>query len=139
MNYIGLLAAVSAFLGIWIGHVAVRKIEASAEKLWLPAAAFVAAGLLMEGIALVTSSVAVATAAGIIGITLLWDALELQRQEKRVKKGHAPANPRNRRHAAMLAARDSKATTEDLLKREPTEESPARETPLSVDERGIIY
>ena len=139
MNYIGLVAAVAAFLAIWFGHVAVRKIEASAQRLWLPAVAFVAAGLLLEGIALVTPDTVIATAAGIIGITFLWDALELRRQEKRVRKGHAPANPRNPRHAAMLAGSESKATTEDLLKREPAEELPEKQTRTSVEERGIIY
>ncbi len=55
---------------------------------------------------------------GILGITLLFDALELTRQQKRIKKGHAPANPNNPRHARILAAHSS-ATTLDLLKREP--------------------
>jgi hypothetical protein len=41
----------------------------------------------------------------------------MYRQQKRVLKGHAPANPENPRHAAFLA--QGKGTTEDLLEREP--------------------
>ena len=55
----------------------------------------------------------------ILGITLLWDALEFTRQQKRVKKGHAPANPHNPRHAKILAEHPT-ATTLDLLKHLPS-------------------
>jgi hypothetical protein len=58
------------------------------------------------------------TALGIFGITLLWDALEFTRQQKRIIKGHAPANPNNPRHAKILAEYKS-ATTHDLLNRDP--------------------
>ncbi len=58
-------------------------------------------------------------ALGILGITCLWDALEFVRQQKRVRKGHAPANPANLRHARFLSENPS-ATREDLLKREPS-------------------
>jgi len=43
----------------------------------------------------------VSTILGILGITLLWDALELVRQAQRVKIGRAPANPANPRHACL--------------------------------------
>jgi hypothetical protein len=39
---------------------------------------------------------------GILGITLLWDALEMTRQQRRICKGHAHANPDNPRHARIL-------------------------------------
>jgi hypothetical protein len=55
---------------------------------------------------------------GILGITLLFDALEFTPQQNRVKKGHAPANPNNPRHIKILAGYAS-ATTIDLLKRDP--------------------
>jgi hypothetical protein len=64
------------------------------------------------------SSLGLSAACGILGTTLLWDALELRRQERRVRKGHAPANPRNPRHARILAESPA-ATTLNLLKREP--------------------
>jgi hypothetical protein len=54
----------------------------------------------------------------ILGVTLLWDALEFFRQQKRVKHGHAPANPNNPRHAKILAEYPD-ATTIDWLNRSP--------------------
>ena len=54
----------------------------------------------------------------ILGVTLLWDALEFFRQQKRIKHGHAPANPNNPRHAKILAEYPD-ATTIDWLDRNP--------------------
>ena len=119
MNPIGLVAAAAAFLGIWVGHVAVRKIEATAPFLWVPALVFVCAGGALEACAAAVSDTALSAAAGILGITLLWDALELFRQERRVQNGHAPANSSNPRHKRLLEAPATRATTRDLLKREP--------------------
>jgi hypothetical protein len=51
-------------------------------------------------------------------ITAGWDALELFRQQRRVERGHAPANPLNPRHARILAECPA-ATTLDLLDRQP--------------------
>jgi hypothetical protein len=51
-------------------------------------------------------------------MTLLFDGFELSRQERRIIRGHAPANPDNPRHAKILKEYPS-ATTVDLLKREP--------------------
>ncbi len=139
MNYVGLVAAASAFLSIWFGHVAVRKAEASTERLWIPAMVFIAAGLLLEWAALITTSLAESTACGIVGITFLWDALELHRQEQRVRTGRAPANPLNPRHAAMLAEPDSTATTIDLLKRERGVDSPDAPAQQNGERRQVGY
>jgi len=119
MNFIGLIAALTAFFSIWFGHVAVRKIEFTSPTLWLPTTIFAALGLIMEFISLSTANQPLSTAFGILGITLLFDALEFNRQQNRVKKGHAPANPNNPRHAKILTEHSS-ATTLDSLKREPT-------------------
>jgi hypothetical protein len=123
LNFTGLAAAAATFFGVWFGHVMVRRVEARTEKLALPAALLVVAGLACEAGAVVTGSgaggsTALAAALGIVGITLLFDALELYRQEKRVRTGHAPANPGNPRHARILAAYPA-ATTIDWLDREP--------------------
>jgi len=118
INLIGLTAALFAFLGIWLGHVSVRAIERNARKLWPPIIIALALGLALEAISLSTVHRLLSTATGILGITILWDALEFVRQEKRIKKGHAPANPDNPRHARVLADYPS-ATTLDLLKRDP--------------------
>lgn len=116
INSLGLTAAATAFLAIWLGHVAVRKIEARSRDLRLPILIAVALGLLTEYWSLTTDNRSLKTALGILGITLLWDAFEIYRQQNRVKHGHAPANPNNPRHAAILAEYPA-ATTRDLLKR----------------------
>lgn len=118
MNTLGLTAAVTAFLTIWIGHVTVRKVEAEARNIKTPMFIAIALGLLAEYGALATFNLQLSTVLGILGITLLWDAFEIYRQENRIKHGHAPANSNNPRHAKILAEHSS-ATTLDLLKRDP--------------------
>lgn len=118
MNPIGLVAALSTFLGIWWGHVGVRAIERRSTHLWKPILGALALGLTLEAVSLLTPNRLLSTAAGILGVTLLWDALEFVRQEKRVRHGHAPANPNNPRHARILAQHPT-ATTLDLLARDP--------------------
>ncbi len=118
INTLGLVAALTAFLSIWIGHVAVRKIEFISPTIGLPTVIFTTLGVFAEYCSLITDSVSLKTALGIAGITLLWDAHEFTRQQKRIRKGHAPANPNNPRHAKILAEHSS-ATIINLLKREP--------------------
>ena len=115
---VGLVAAASTFLGVWFGHVAVRKIEFVSGTLWLPTAVFAIAGSVLEWLSLSTLDLGLSAFLGILGITLLWDALEFTRQQNRIKKGHAPANPNNPRHRRLMQEYSS-ATTFDLLKRQP--------------------
>ncbi len=119
MNLVGGAAALAAFTGIWFGHAAVRRIEFRSASLGLPMAIFALSGLLLEGLSLSSASLPLSTACGILGITLIWDALEIARQQHRVRRGHAPANPNNPRHARFLAEADSRATCLNPLKREP--------------------
>jgi hypothetical protein len=118
MNTLGLTAAITAFLAIWIGHVAVRKIEAEAHDIRPPVLIAITLGLITEYCSLITGNWSLKTAFGILGITLLWDAFEIYRQQNRIKHGHAPANSNNPRHAKILTEY-STATTLDLLKRDP--------------------
>ncbi len=118
LNWMGAMAAAATFLSIWLGHVGVRKIEAAAPALWVPASLAAALGLALEAGALLTHSLFISGTLGIVGMTLLFDALEFYRQHRRVMHGHAPANPRNPRHARLLAAHPT-ATTVDGLRREP--------------------
>jgi len=118
INFIGITAALAAFLGIWLGHVSVRIIERNTKSLLPPTIIAIVLGLTLEIYSLSTANRLLSTAIGILGITILWDALEFVRQEKRIKKGHAPANPSNPRHAKILADYPS-AITLDLLKRDP--------------------
>lgn len=119
LNWIGVIAAVSTFIGVWIGHVSVRKIEYISPNVWLPSGMALFLGLLLELGALVSENLYISAALGIFGITVLWDALEFWRQHQRVRKGHAPANPDNPRHARMLQTSEI-PTTIDLLDRNPT-------------------
>ena len=118
MNFIGLVAGLAAFFSIWFGHVAVRKIEFISPTIWLPSTLFALVGIVFEWFALSTSNFLLSAAFGILGFTFLWDALEFTRQQNRIKKGHAPANPDNPRHARLMREYPS-ATTLDLLKRDP--------------------
>ena len=118
LNWIGIITAAATFLGVWIGHVSVRKIEYKAHTVWVPSMITLILGLLMELGALLSNNQFLAAALGILGVTVLWDALEFWRQQQRVRKGHAPANPDNPRHARLLQI-SGKATTIDWLNRNP--------------------
>jgi len=103
LNSLGLIAAASAFFGIWLGHVSVRAIERRAERLWIPIAAALGLGAALEIASLTAQSHGWSAASGILGMAVLWSALEFRRQEKRIRRGHAPANPATPRHARILA------------------------------------
>ena len=120
INILGFVAALTAFLTIWFGHVAVRKIEFISPTIWLPTTIFATLGLIAEYCSLITVYRPLSAVFGIAGITFLFDAFEFTRQQNRIRKGHAPANPNNPRHARILADSNFHATTKDLLKREPT-------------------
>jgi uncharacterized protein DUF4491 len=117
-HWIGVVAAAAAFVGIWFGHVGVRKIEAASPTIWLPTVIALGLGLALEIGALLTANLYLSSALGIVGMTVLFDALEFTRQHNRVAHGHAPANPNNPRHARLLAAGEP-ATTLNWLDREP--------------------
>lgn len=132
INLIGLAAAAATFFGVWLGHVSVRKIEREVERIWIPALGALVIGITLEVVSLQADSRISSTVFGIVGVTLLWDALELAiRQPRRVIKGHAPANPRNPRHARILELHPT-ATTTDLLDRDP------RGVPFSSEELMAI-
>ena len=118
INPLGPVAALAAFFSIWFGHVAVRKIEFISPTIWLPTTIFATLGLIAEYLSLIIVHRPLSTVFGILGITLLFDALEFTRQQNRIKKGHAPANENNPRHAKILAEHPS-ATTADFLGRDP--------------------
>jgi hypothetical protein len=119
LNFIGLTAALATFMGVWFGHVIVRRIEYHVTNIYVPAALFALTGITFEYISVITKDIFLSTAFGILGITFLWDSLEFFRQQKRIKIGHAPANPQNPRHARLLLDHKA-ATTFDWLNRHPT-------------------
>ena len=119
LNFVGLASALATFFGVWIGHVSVRKIEREVEKLWMPTLIAIFIGMLLGFASTLTSNLPLSAASGILAVTFLWDALEIAvRQPKRIKHGHAPANPNNPRHA-MILAEHPESTTIDLLDRDP--------------------
>ncbi len=119
LNFVGLAAALATFFGVWWGHVSVRKIERETVNIWIPTVVAVVLGMGLWIASTLTSSLPLSAASGILGVTLLWDALEIVvRQPKRIKHGHAPANPNNPRHVKILAEYPA-ATTIDLLDRDP--------------------
>jgi len=99
----GLILGLTAFLSIWLGHVLVRELEY--RMAWLPWPLFLTAGLAAEAAALLVRDRLAGGVLGIVGMTLLWDALEFGRQERRVRRGHAAANPANPRHRRLLEGR----------------------------------
>lgn len=119
INPLGITAASTTLLSIWGGHVAVRKAEAVTVELWKPMVVAFTLGLALETAAFVTPIRPISTILGILGMTLFWDVLEIKRQARRVRKGYAPANPNNRRHAAILAEPGTHAITLNVLDRDP--------------------
>ena len=117
LQFAGLLMALATFLSIWWGHVGVRWLEAHSVNIWPPTIALIMAGVALNVFSVFAPNLVVSGISSIIGITLMWDGWEMIRQTQRIRKMHAPVNVNNARHAALLAA--GKATTTDLLKREP--------------------
>ena len=102
INPVGFAAALATFLGVWMGHVAVRKIERETFRLWIPICIVLMFGICLGIFSFLTPSTDLSAMSGILTVTFLWDAFEFLRQQNRIKHGHAPANPRNPRHAKIL-------------------------------------
>ncbi len=118
LSIIGITCALTTFFGVWLGHIAVRRIEFNARNLTFPILTVLILGLGCGIFSALTENFIASGALGIVGFTLLWDALEFVRQERRICKGHAPANPNNPRHVHILQTHPS-ATTCNMLKRDP--------------------
>src|SRR6476660_6017281 len=102
LQFAGPILALVTFLTIWWGHVLVRITHYHLGT--KPAPAIFLGGLLLLLGSTQTGSDLLSATLGIIGLTLVWDAFELHRQENRVRLGHAPLNPRVHKIAAGLAA-----------------------------------
>lgn len=114
-QWTGVIAAMATFGGVWAGHAGVRAIEFRSRRLGPVMALLVAAALGLEALAALSGAGPAAAAEGIVGMTLLFDALELHRQFRRVREGRAQANPRNPRHAPYIAS--GRALVADPLER----------------------
>ena len=91
LQWAGLVLAVLTVGTIGLGHVAVRKLNYRYGT--KPAPVFLGLGLAFLVLSLLVTDNLASAALGIVGMTTLWDAVELVRQEERIRRGHAPANP----------------------------------------------
>ncbi len=84
LQWAGVILAVVTFATIAAGHVLVRRLHARySTRPALPL--FVIGGLGLIG-SLATNDNLLSGALGITAITILWDGIEIYRQEKRMKK-----------------------------------------------------
>lgn len=84
LQWAGVILAVVTFATIAAGHVLVRRLHARyGTRPALPL--FVIGGLGLIG-SLATNDNLLSGALGITAITILWDGIEIYRQEKRMKK-----------------------------------------------------
>ena len=94
MNFSGIIIGLCTFLIIGVCHPLVIKAEYHLGKgcWWL----FLLAGIGFAALSLFIDSMVWSTVAGVAAFSSFWSILELFEQEKRVKKGWFPANPRKR-------------------------------------------
>jgi len=135
IQWIGIVTAITTFVGVWVGHVSVRKIEYISSNLWFPSLMAILSGLILEFFSFRCKHDTLSAFLGILGVILLWDGIEFRRQQRRVWKGHAPANPSNPRHLRILA-NSPFATPFDLLDREPTGHPVNREEAIDLVKRA---
>jgi hypothetical protein len=118
INLVGLASALATFFGVWFGHVLVRKVERETVSLRIPISLTFVFGVALGAFSFLTPSLILSAVSGIFAMTLVWDSYEFIRQQKRIKRGRAPANPNNPRHAKILAEYPD-STTVDWLHRDP--------------------
>ncbi len=88
----GILIGLFSFAVIGAFHPIVIKGEYYfSEKIW---PVFLIAGLLFLGLSIITKIVVLSSIYSILGFTCLWSIWELKEQQKRVKKGWFPQNPK---------------------------------------------
>lgn len=94
MNYTGIIIAVSTFLVIGLCHPLVIKTEYyyGTRPWWI----YLLVGIASMAAALFVENIIFSSILGVIGASLLWGIGELFEQEKRVKKGWFPMNPKRR-------------------------------------------
>lgn len=92
LEWSGPVLSVTTVLTIAFGHAAVRKLNYCFGA--KPAPWVAAVGIAISAASLFAETTLISGVLGVVGITTLWDAVELVRQEKRVLKGHAPKNPK---------------------------------------------
>jgi len=84
LQWAGIILASVTFATIGIGHVLVRRLHARYGT--RPALPFFGAGLLVLILSLVTSNDLLSAVMGLTAITLLWDGIDMYRQEQRMRQ-----------------------------------------------------
>ena len=94
MNYTGIFIGLATFLIIGVFHPIVIKAEYYFSKRcwWV----FALAGVIFAVISLLVADVVWSSLSGVTAFSCFWSILELFEQEKRVKKGWFPANPKRK-------------------------------------------
>jgi hypothetical protein len=83
VQWAGIILAFITFATIGVGHVLVRRLHARYGT--QPALPFFGLGLLVLALSLAIPSDLLSAALGLTAITLVWDGIEMYRQEKRMK------------------------------------------------------
>lgn len=92
MNFVGLIIGISTFLIIGLFHPIVIKLEYHfGVKCWI---IFPIAGTAALVASLLIDNVIASSLLGVLAFSSYWSILEMFEQEKRVKKGWFPKNPK---------------------------------------------
>jgi hypothetical protein len=91
LQWAGLVLTAFTLGTIGLGHVAVRRVNLLFGTRSVPYV--IVLGTLFLVLSLLATGDLTSAVLGIVGVTTLWDAVELIRQEERIRRGHAPANP----------------------------------------------
>ncbi len=95
MNWSGILLGVSAFILIGAFHPVVIKAEYHfGTKCW---GVFAILGVICAAISLLIEDIVLSAIVGVLAFCFFWSILELFEQEKRVRKGWFPANPKKKK------------------------------------------
>lgn len=94
MNFSGIVIGVITFLLIGLFHPVVIKAEYYFSKRIWPL--FAAVGFILLFVSLRLDTTFASVICAVIGVTCLWSIKELFDQEKRVKKGWFPENPKRK-------------------------------------------
>ena len=90
--YDGILVGLTSFLVIGIFHPIVIRAEYHWSKKCWPL--FLVVGLLLLICSILLDSFVLSAVVGVTGFSCLWSIKELFEQEKRVRRGWFPANPK---------------------------------------------
>ena len=94
MNFSGVIIGAAAFLIIGLLHPVIIKAEYHVgKKIW---PIFGVAGLAALFLSVNFANIFTSSILGVLGFSLLWSIQEVIQQEKRVKRGWFPSNPKKK-------------------------------------------